>query len=129
MRIAVVNLAQPLTALRKLTMSGDQATVRNKHRHETQAQALWNKHPNCTINQVIAILGNEHPVGYVRAVAHLRAVRTAAARKSSAQKQIRWRLDRWTATRIPIGEILKRHPEFIGRRVLEELGPEYSVLI
>ena len=72
-------------------------------------------------------LGLEHPLGIQRASVHLKKVRMAGARRSPAQQLVGWHVHRWTATRIRIGEILKRHPEFIGRQVIEELGPEYSV--
>jgi hypothetical protein len=92
-----------------------------------RVRAIWKRHPDCTAKQVVASLGLEHPLGIQRAWVHLKKVRMACARRSPAQKLVGWNVDRWTATRIRIGEILKRHPEFIGRQVIEELGPEYSV--
>ena len=92
-----------------------------------RVRAIWKQHPECTVYQVIARMGTEHPVGIVRAWMYLREIRMAAAKRSSAQKRVGWRVDRWTATRIRICEILRRHPEFIGKQVIEELGPEPSV--
>ena len=92
-----------------------------------RVRAIWKQHPECTVNEVIASLGLEHPLGIVRAWAHLRACRMAAAKGSPAQNGVGWRVDRWTATRIRISQILKRHPEFIGKQVIEKLGPERSV--
>jgi hypothetical protein len=89
--------------------------------------AIWKEHPECTAKQVIASLGLEHPLGIRRAEVHLRKCRMAAAKRSSAQKLIGWQVDRWTATRISISEILKRHPQFTGKQVIEKLGPDYSV--
>ena len=93
----------------------------------TRVRAIWKQHPECTMDQVIARMGAEHPLGIVRAYVHLRACRMAAAKRSPAQKRIGWRVDRFPAIRIRISEILKRHPEFIGKQVIEKLGPERSV--
>jgi DNA invertase Pin-like site-specific DNA recombinase len=92
-----------------------------------RVRAIWKQHPECTAKQVVASLGLEHPLGIQRAWVHLKKVRMAGASRSPAQKLVGWHVDRWTATRIRIGEILRRHPEFIGRQVIEALGPEYSV--
>jgi hypothetical protein len=43
------------------------------------------------------------------------------------QETVGWHVDRWTPTRIRIGEILKRHPDFTGKQVLEKLGPNCGV--
>ena len=94
---------------------------------QARVRAIWKQHPECTANQVVASMGAEHPLGIDRAWVHLRACRMAAAKRSPTQKRVGWHVDRWTATRIRIGKILKRHPEFIGKQVMEELGPECSV--
>jgi DNA invertase Pin-like site-specific DNA recombinase len=93
----------------------------------TRVRAIWKQHPESTVNQVIASMGAEHRLGIERAWVHLRACRMAAAKRSPAQKRVGWRVDRFTATRIRISEILKRHPDFIGKQVIEKLGPEHSV--
>jgi hypothetical protein len=90
-------------------------------------QALWNRNPACTAKQVIESMGTDHRLGVVRAYAHLRACRMAAAKRSPAQKRVGWHVDRFTAMRIRIGEVLKRHPEFIGRQVMENIGSDCSV--
>lgn len=92
-----------------------------------RVRAIWTEHPDCTIKQVVASMGAQHPLGICRAGIHLRECRMAAAKRSPVQKRIGWHVDRWTATRIRIGRILKRHPEIIGRQVIEQLGPECPV--
>jgi DNA invertase Pin-like site-specific DNA recombinase len=91
-----------------------------------RVRAIWQQHPQCTVNQVIASMGAEHRLGIERAWIHVRACRTAAARRSPAQMRVRWRVDRFTATRIRISKILKRHPEFIGKQVMQQPGPEHA---
>jgi DNA invertase Pin-like site-specific DNA recombinase len=93
----------------------------------TRVQAIWQQHPDCTAKQVVASMGAEHPLGIRRAGVYLKTVRMAAAKRSPAQKLVGWHVDRWTATRIQIGEILKQHPGFTGKQVIEKLGPDYSV--
>jgi hypothetical protein len=44
-----------------------------------------------------------------------------------AQKQMRWPLDRWTAARVRISAIWKRHPEFTAKQVMRKLEPEQAV--
>jgi DNA invertase Pin-like site-specific DNA recombinase len=92
-----------------------------------RVRTIWKQHPECTAKQVVASMGAEHPLGIRRAEVHLKEVRMAGAKRSPAQKLVGWHVDRWTATRIRIGEILKRHPEFIGKQVIEKLGPDYPV--
>ncbi len=92
-----------------------------------RVQAIWQQHPDCTARQVVASMGAEHPLGIRRAGIYLKKVRMAAAKRSPAQKLVGWHVDRWTDTRIRIGEILKRHPEFSGKQVIANLGPDYSV--
>jgi DNA invertase Pin-like site-specific DNA recombinase len=91
-----------------------------------RVQALWKQYPDCTVNQVIASGDIEHRLGIVRAGAHLHAVRSAAANRSPAQKRVGWRVDRWTAQRIRIAEILKREPHLTGKKVLERLGTAHT---
>src|SRR5260370_15028790 len=91
-----------------------------------RVKALWKEHPDCTIAQVIESMGTEQRLGLVRAGAHLRAVRLAAAKKCLAHTWVR-RSDRWAAARVRIVEILKRQPHLSGKQVLEQLGPGLSV--
>ena len=59
----------------------------------------------------------------------LRECKLAAARSSPTQKQMRWRVDRWTAARVRIGAIWKRHPEFTANQVIRILGSRYAVRV
>jgi hypothetical protein len=92
-----------------------------------RVRAIWKQDPECTAYHVVASIGAEHPLGIQRAWVHLKACRVAAAKRSSAQKRVGWHVDRWTATRIRISQILKRHPRFIGKQVIEKLGSEHPV--
>ena len=89
-----------------------------------RVRALWHEHPDCTAKQAVARCGLELRLGVRRAEAMLKKVRMAAANRSAVQRQVGWPVDRWTAMRIRIGEIIQRHPEFTGPQVLEALGPE-----
>ena len=93
-----------------------------------RVKALWKEHPDCTIAQVIESMGTEQRLGLVRAGAHLRAVRLAAAKRCLAHTWVR-RSDRWTAARIRIVETLKRQPHLSGKQVLEKLGPGFTVRV
>jgi hypothetical protein len=99
------------------------------HVVRARVHELWSQNPSCTRDQVVANIGLEHGIGLVRAGAHLRAVRQAAAKRSRAQKRVGWRIDRFTALRIRIGELLKRQPKLLGREVIEKLGLGHSVRI
>jgi DNA invertase Pin-like site-specific DNA recombinase len=90
-----------------------------------RVQAICEQHPECSSYRVIAKMGTEHPVGIARARIHMRKMREAAAKRSSAHRRVGWYVDRWTTTRIRICEILRRHPNFIGKQVIEKLGPKY----
>ena len=92
-----------------------------------RVKAIWQERPDCTVNQLIERMGTAHPLGMKRAYRHLKRVRTAAAKRSSMHRMVGWRVDRWTATRCRIADILRRHPEFTGKQVLERLGPDCSV--
>jgi DNA invertase Pin-like site-specific DNA recombinase len=88
-----------------------------------RVQAIWRQHPECTPTHVVARMGAAHPLGLERAAVFLKKLRTAAAQRSPAQRRVGWRIDRWTDTRIRIGEILKRHPDATGKQVIKNLGP------
>jgi hypothetical protein len=94
---------------------------------QARVEAIWKSHPDCTGQQVVKMLKPEHSICIIRAWAFLRTCREAAARRSPAQQQMGWRLDRKTAARIRISTIWKRHPEFTGRQVMAKLGPAHSV--
>ena len=94
-----------------------------------QVQALWEQNPDITINQVISGVDAGHRLGIERASTHLRAVRSAATNKSRTLKRIGWRVDRWTAWRIRIAEILRRQPQLTGKQVMEKLGVAHGVRI
>src|ERR1700675_1702137 len=74
------------------------------------------------------MLKPEHSICIARAWAFLRDCREAA-RNQSPERQLGWRLDRHTATRIRINTIWRRHPELTARQVIKKLGPKYSVRI
>ena len=88
-----------------------------------RVRAIWKDHPEFTAKQVRAAAGLEHPIGFKRAWTLLKECRVAAARRSSAQKQVGWYIDCRTATRIRIGAVLKRNPKLTAKEVIEKLGP------
>jgi DNA invertase Pin-like site-specific DNA recombinase len=89
-------------------------------------QAIWRAHPECTAKQVVAAIGLDHPLGVRRAGLMLNRVRSAAVARNSVQQRVGWHVDRWTTMRIRIGKILKCHPEFTGKQVLEKLNVSSS---
>jgi DNA invertase Pin-like site-specific DNA recombinase len=94
---------------------------------QERVDAIWKSRPDCTASQVVQMLKPEHSICPARACAFLRACREAAAKRSPAQDQMLWQLDRRTAARIRIHAIWKRHPEFTARQVIGKLGPEHPV--
>ena len=92
-----------------------------------RVRAIWKECPDVTGEQVVANMGLEHPVGIRKAWSLLREYRGAAAKSSPEQKRTKWNIDRWTATRIRIGKLWKRHPEFTGKQVIEKLGLKRAV--
>ena len=94
-----------------------------------RVQAIWKQHPEFTPNQLRECLGHEIPVGQTRAWKLLRACRLAAAKLSPMQKQMGWQLDRFTAARVRVSSIWKRHPEFTARQVIEKLGLRHPVRV
>jgi DNA invertase Pin-like site-specific DNA recombinase len=94
---------------------------------QQRVDAIWRSRPDCTAQQVVQMLKPEHSICIIRAEAFLRTCRVAAARRSPAQDEMGWRLDRCTAARIRISMIWKRHPEFTAKQVIKNLGPTYSV--
>lgn len=96
---------------------------------QARVHALWKQRPDITAKQVLASLGPEYPLGFTRAWVLLRNCRLAAAKRSPAQRQMGWRLDRKTAERIRISAIWKRHPEFTARQVIKNLRLKSSVSV
>jgi DNA invertase Pin-like site-specific DNA recombinase len=94
---------------------------------QKQVNAIWKLRPDCTAQQVVQMLRPEHSICIARAEAFLRTCREAAAHRSPAQRQMRWRVDRRTAARIRISAICKRHPDLTARQVITKLGPAHPV--
>jgi DNA invertase Pin-like site-specific DNA recombinase len=88
-----------------------------------RVRAIWTRNPDCTIKQVVARIEAEHPLGICRAGLHLKACRMSAAKRSTLQRRVGWHVDRWSPTRLRIGDIMKQNPEIIGRQIIEKLGP------
>jgi hypothetical protein len=93
---------------------------------QERIEAIWKVHPDCTGQQVVEMLKPQHPICIARACAFLGNCRAAAAKRSPAQRQTGWQVDRHTAARIRISTIWKRHPEFTARQVIKNRGPKHS---
>jgi len=93
---------------------------------QQRVAAIWNAHPDCTGQQVVEMLKPQHPMCIARAWTLLRNCREVAAKRSLAQRQTGWRVDRQTAARIRISTIWKRHPEFTAKQVIKKLGSQNS---
>src|SRR6202042_67508 len=99
-------------------------------RAELQAKvhAIWARHPEFTVRQMIAAVGGERPrVCRVREL--LRVHRRKAAERSPVFHKVHWRIDNWSPARIRLGAIWQQHPEYSAPRVLKELGPKYAVSV
>jgi DNA invertase Pin-like site-specific DNA recombinase len=94
-----------------------------------RVRAIWEQHPEFSGRQVAASARLEHPLGICRTWKLLRECREAAAKHDPVHKQVGWHLDKFTAARIRVGAIWKRHPEFTAKQVIESLGPEHSVRV
>ncbi len=92
-----------------------------------RVDTVWRKHPEWTARKLIAFLALESSVGIVRMWLAVRRSRESMARKSSMHRRCAWPVDRYTATRIRISAIWKRHPEWSAREVIKRLGPERPV--
>jgi DNA invertase Pin-like site-specific DNA recombinase len=94
-----------------------------------RVRALFEQRPNLTGEQVVGTMGTAHPLWIRRAYTLLKECRRDAARRSPVHNQVGWYLDHRTATRIRIGELWKRHPEFTGMQVIEtlKLGPDVAL--
>jgi DNA invertase Pin-like site-specific DNA recombinase len=91
--------------------------------------ALLKQQPELSVPQVITTLGLEHYLGKKRAYPLVKECRAIAARRSPMHRHVGWPLDCWTAARIRISEIWKRHPEFSAKQILGRLGPKYPVRV
>ena len=96
---------------------------------QAHVRAIWKQQPDLTGKKLTMQLRSEHPVGTTQAWKLLRERRRAAISHSSAHKRVGWRLDPKTATRIRIGAIWRRHPEFTARQVIMHLGPKHTVTV
>jgi DNA invertase Pin-like site-specific DNA recombinase len=91
--------------------------------------ALWRQRRNITGEAVVANLGTPHPLDLRRAYAFLKECRRDAAMRSSVHQKVGWYLDHRTATRIRIGAMWQRHPEFTAKQIIRKLklGPDSPV--
>jgi hypothetical protein len=90
-------------------------------------RSIWERRPEVTGRELLAILRPEHIISAGRIHALVRECRMAAVRRSPMQRRIGWRIDFRTRARVRIGGICKRHPEFTAQQVLEKLGSRYGV--
>ena len=86
---------------------------------------IWKQRPDCTVAQLIARMRPSQPIGTTRAEFYLRNCRHAAAQRSPVQQQMRWPVDRKTASRIRISALWQRHPHFTARQIIDRLGPKH----
>jgi DNA invertase Pin-like site-specific DNA recombinase len=88
---------------------------------EARVRAIFKEDPAVVAREVWARLRTEYRVSKGRALDALRSCREAAAKHSTAQRQMGWRFDARTPTRIRIATIWKRHPEFTATQVIRNL--------
>jgi hypothetical protein len=88
-----------------------------------KVRALWKQHPESTARQVAASLG----LGICRAEWLLRECRVAAARRNPVYRRIGWHLDRFTAARLRVAAIWRRHPELTAGQIRQRLKPRHTV--
>jgi DNA invertase Pin-like site-specific DNA recombinase len=121
--------------MRRQAANAHRLRLRHHHRYLLndgvlcRVRAIWTRQPDCTVKQLLASMAPEERLCSSLAGAYLRECRRVAAKRSHAQTRVEWAADRWTATRIRISEILKRHPQLTAKQVMEKLGPECSVHI
>lgn len=94
-----------------------------------RVRAVWKQHPEFSGRQVAASAGLEQSLGICRTWKLLRECRVAAARRAPMHEQVGWHLDKFTAERIRIGAIWKRHPEFTAKQVMKKLGAQYALRV
>lgn len=91
-----------------------------------RVRALFALRPTITGAQVVNTIGTAHPLWIRSAFALLKECREEAAHRSPVHQQVGWYLDHRTVTRIRVGEMWKRHPDFTGKQMIEKLklGPD-----
>jgi hypothetical protein len=90
---------------------------------------IWRQHPDCTGQQVVAMLRPDYSICIARAWDFLRSCRQNAAKHSPAQRRAGWRIDHKTAARIKVSTIWARHPEFTAKQIIRTLGSQHSMTI
>jgi hypothetical protein len=86
-----------------------------------KVRALWRRHPDLSAGRAAVRLG----LGICRAEWLMRECRLAAARRDPTYKRIGWHLDRFTAARLRIAAIWRRHPELTAGEIRQKLRPRY----
>lgn len=89
---------------------------------EAHIRAVWMRHPEFDVSQIRANCGLVHPPYRTRTLALLRKCRRATLRRSPAHDFVGRRLDKWTAARLEVAEVYKRHPGFTKEQILRKLG-------
>lgn len=94
-----------------------------------RVRALFKQCPNVTGREVVANLGTPHPLDLRRAYGFVKECRRDAAMRSDVHRRVGWYLDYRTATRVRIGAMWKRHPEFTAKELIGKLnlGPDSPV--
>jgi DNA invertase Pin-like site-specific DNA recombinase len=92
-----------------------------------RVRAVWKQHPEFSGRQVAVSAGLDRPLGETRTDRLLRECRLAAAKRDPLHRLAGWHMDRYTAARIRIGAIWKRHPEFTAKQVIARLEPKHTV--
>jgi DNA invertase Pin-like site-specific DNA recombinase len=88
---------------------------------QARVAAIWKKHPERTVQQIVRDPELDYPVGKMRAWILVRRARESAARDQRAHRRAGWPVDRYTMTRIRISKIWKRHPRWSARQVMTRL--------
>jgi hypothetical protein len=86
-----------------------------------RVQELWKEHPDFSARQIRANVGLERPLSKKRAFRLLKECRRDAANRSPEHERVNWCLDCWTAARIEISAISRRHPEFTATQIIRRL--------
>jgi DNA invertase Pin-like site-specific DNA recombinase len=82
-----------------------------------------NDKPDITAAELRTWPGLDHPIGVQNSFRILKACRIAETNRRSACKNIGWRIDCRTTTRLRISELLKRRPNMTTTQVIVTLGP------
>lgn len=94
---------------------------------QARVYEIWKQHPEFTADRVIRTLGPALPLGTSTVLRLLRKCRRAADKNLQMRIPPEWQLDRWTAKRVRIAAIWKRHPEYTGRQVIKLLESRHYV--